>query len=83
MTGDCNSKRARVLYTKSLDEVAKPNADSKMDKDGNDIYKFNALDLEEGDNFTYLESYLFTCGNKVQKKIIQYLKGELNELYIK
>ena len=83
MTKDCNSKRANQLYIKSLDEISKPSAYANTDENGNDVYKFKDLDLERGNNFTYLESYLFTCSRKTQKEIIEYLKGESTELYIK
>ena len=83
MTGDCGSERAKDLYMKSLDAVPKPNIYAKHDENGNDVYKFKDLDLERGDYFTYLESYLFTCSRKTQKEIIEYLKGESTELYIK
>ena len=83
MTGDCGSKRANQLYMKSLDEISKPSAYANTDENGNDVYTFKDLDLERGNNFTYLESYLFTCSRKTQKEIIEYLKGESTELYIK
>ena len=83
MTGDCYSTRAKDLYIKSLDAISKHNVDVNTDENGNDIYKFKDLDLEKGNSFTYLESYLFTCSRKTQKEIIQYLKGESTKLYIK
>lgn len=72
MTGDCFSKRAKELMPKSFDYLF----GTLGDKD----YRFQNQSFEKGESFTALEKYLGMCDSVMHKKIIQYLKGEIQEI---
>ena len=71
MTGRCGSPRAIDLYTKSFLRIG-----------GNDWkYKpFSTQDMTEGDEYTPLEKYLYMVKAPQHKKIIQYLKNEIQTI---
>jgi len=75
MTGGCFSKRAIKLHPKKYDQISDYEIFDKKTC-------FSKLLKKPGNYFTALEQYLYICSKNKEKQIIQYLKGELDELYI-
>lgn len=69
MTGDCFSDRAKELFPKEYANLIPSEA-------------FKQNDFKKGNNYTYLEKYLFYCEKSEHKIIIDYIKGASNELNI-
>lgn len=82
MTGKCDSRRARELYTKTFNRIGGQNFSI------NPRLKFNEMLMVGGDGYTALEKYLFLVAtpndnkSKKHKEIIDYIKGNLEEIKI-
>lgn len=74
MTGHCYSDRARAIMPKSFNEIS-PGFD--------DATKYKELTFKKGDDFTYMEKYLYICSPNTRKHIIDFLKGKVKVLCIK
>lgn len=72
MTGYCRSIRANELYPKNFDSIG-----IKLD---NKYVPFTKQAFVDGAWFTPLEKYLFMVKEPQHKKLIQYLKGEIETI---
>jgi len=70
MTGHCYSDRARAIMPKSFDEISAGT-------------KYKEMTFKKGDDFTYMEKYLYICKPNTHKHIIEFLKDEVEVLDIK
>lgn len=72
MTGKCNSVRAIEIFPKKFNELGGYFSA---------LYKpFKSQNLKCGTNYTPLEKYLYMVKAPQHKKLIQYLKGEINTI---
>lgn len=79
MTGNCQSTRARDLYKKSYINVGYDSIDLTYIP-----FKNQDLTLTKvNGNFTPLEKYLYMVKESMHKKIIAYLKGDIEEIILK
>jgi hypothetical protein len=74
MTGYCGSDRATEIMPKSFSEIS-------LEFDVTTEYK--QLSFKKGDDFTYMEKYLYICSPNTHKHIIDFLKGKVKVLSIK
>lgn len=79
MTGHCTSPRAKELFTKKYANVGKSTDFSYVYSNNT----FNDQDFTLGVQYTALEKYLYIVKSGTHKKIIKYLKGEINELKLR
>lgn len=72
MTGRCCSDRAKEIFPKKYDTIGGGYCDTYR--------PFKTQNLEHGTSFTPLEKYLYMVKAPQHKKLIQYLKGEINTI---
>jgi hypothetical protein len=73
MTGHCNSDRAHELQVKTFSDLALSGLYAAF-------VTFSLQSMEEGDDYTALEKYLFMVKSPQHLEIIQYLKSEINTI---
>jgi hypothetical protein len=73
MTGECDSDRAHELQVKTFSDIG-------FDWFCGEFLTFSSQSMEKGNEFTYLEKYLFMVKSPQHEKIIQYLKSEINTI---
>lgn len=73
MTGNCESKRACEIFSKSFDLATSC-------KSVSEYLPFSSHQFKKGSSYTPLEKYLFMVKEDKHKEIIQYLKGQINSI---
>lgn len=85
MTGYCESPRAKMIMPKVFENVQKDNLEID-DEEDKTTYSFREQDFMptmSNYGFTPLEKYLYMVGGAMHKKIIKYLKGEIDSINLK
>ena len=80
MTGNCQSIRASDLYDKTYMRIGCNSIDLQYVP-----FKKQDLTLNQvnGGRFTPLEKYLYMVREPMHKKLIEYLKGDIQEIILK
>ena len=76
MTGSCISSRAKELYSKHFKNVALAVTNEVLFNDKNNAY------WNIGYKYTALERYLFMIDKKAHNQILNYLKGQIDDIKI-
>lgn len=80
MTGNCQSTSARDLYKKTYMKIGSNSIELDYVPFKEQVFTLNQVN---GGRFTPLEKYLYMVKKPMHKKIIAYLKGDIEEIILK